>query len=267
MTHIEITSRKNSLISETCKLTDKRERDKTGLFLAEGIKLLEEAVLSGCIIEKLFYTDKALKTYGSQLEKAGAEQCYLVSDEVYAKLSQESAPQGVMCCIKQNISPTLTKEEYTSGKFLILEDVQNPLNIGAIFRCAYSMGYTKIIMTDKCADPYGPKTVRAAMGSLFKIQLYRTQNICETIDNIKSSGNRVFCTALAKESLVLGNFDFHPNDSVIIGNEGHGISDDTLSHSTNSIFIPMNKNAESLNAATAAAIVLWEMNKNSLINQ
>jgi TrmH family RNA methyltransferase len=105
------------------------------------------------------------------------------------------------------------------------------------------------------------------MGSLFKIQLYRTQNICETVDNIKSSGNRVFCTALAKESLVLGNFDFHPNDSVIIGNEGHGISDDTLSHSTNSIFIPMNKNAESLNAATAAAIVLWEMNKNSLINQ
>lgn len=266
MTHIEITSRKNKLISDMCKLSDKRERDNTGLFLAEGIKLLEESVLSGCCIEKLFFTEKALKAYGNKISNASALENYLVTDEVYSKLSQESAPQGIMCCIKQNSISSLSDEEIRNGKFLILEDVQNPLNIGAIFRCAYSMGFTKVIMSDKCADPYGPKAVRAAMGSLFKLQLFRTESVTESIDRIKSFGNRVFCTALSKDSLVLGSFDFIPTDSIIIGNEGHGVSDNTLLHSTNSIYIPMNINAESLNAATAAAIVLWEMNKNTLIN-
>ncbi len=265
MTYTEITSRKNKLISDIAQLSDKKQRDNMGMFLAEGVKLLSEAVISGCSIEKLFFTKKSLVLYEREINNAKAKENYLVTEEVYAKLSDENSPQGVLCCIALNTNKVLAEEEYKKGGFLILEDLQNPLNIGAIFRCAYSMGITDIIMTDKCADPYGPKAVRAAMGALFKLNIFRTDSLASDIEKLKSLGNRVFCTALDKNSMKLGTFCFTDSDSIIIGNEGHGVSEEMLSISDNSIYIPMNEGAESLNAATAAAIVMWEMKKQTLI--
>ncbi len=265
MTYTEITSRKNKLISDIAQLSDKKQRDNMGMFLAEGVKLLSEAVISGCCIEKLFFTKKALGLYENEINHANAKENYLVTDEVYAKLSDENAPQGILCCIAHGTKQVLTEEHYKNGGFLILEDLQNPLNIGAIFRCAFSMGITDIIMTDKCADPYGPKSVRAAMGSLFKLNIFRTDSLVSDIEKLKSFGNRVFCTALDKNSVKLGSVDFLASDNIIIGNEGHGVSEATLNVTDNSIYIPMNKGAESLNAATAAAIVMWEMKKHILL--
>ncbi len=264
MTYTEITSRKNKLICDISLLTNKKQRESMRLFVAEGIKLLTEAIISGSSIEKLFFTDKALKLYEKEISSANAKENYLVTDEVYAKISDESSPQGILCCIALEDDRPITDEDYKRGGFLILEDIQNPLNIGAIFRCAYSMGVTNIIMTDKCACPYGPKSVRAAMGSLFKLNIYITHSLKEDIIKLKSFGNRVFCTALNKDSLKLGSITFSPSDCIIIGNEGHGVSEQTFNACDNSLFIPMNEGAESLNAATAAAIVMWEMKKHTL---
>lgn len=261
----EITSRKNEKIVSASKLADKKTRDKEGLFFTEGIKLFLEAVEAGFEIERLFFTAKAFELYCDDLSKAGCDECYLVSDEVYEKLSEESSPQGVFAVIKKKAVSALLEQSIKDGGFIILEDIQNPQNLGAIIRCAFSLGGTKIVMTKGCADLYNPKTLRSAMGSVFKASIHICDDIGWFIEKLSAIGNRVLCTHLHADALPLGSFEFKESDSVVIGNEGHGVCDDTVKKCTSSVIIPMVENAESLNAATASSIIIWEMNKSKLL--
>ena len=256
----EITSRKNEKIIWASKLCDKKKRDAEGIFVTDGIKLLEEAILSGLVIEKVFFTSKALTQYQETLEKADAKEYILVSDEVFEKLTEESSPQGVFSVIRKHDRFSFSDESIKNGGFIILDDIQNPLNLGAIFRCAYSLGSTKIILSRGCADVYNPKTLRCAMGSIFKCEFEVCDDICAFIEKLKENGN-VYCTHLHSNSHVLGTFSFKKGDSIVMGNEGHGISESVLGACTGSVIIPMNEGAESLNAAAASAIIIWEMNK------
>ena len=263
--YTSITSRKNDTVIEACELCkNKKARDAKGVFVIEGVKLFEEATLSGMEIQSVFVTEKAVNTYSDLLAKAQDAKFYLVTDEVYSKLSDESAPQGIFAVVKKPQAKCFTDDAINEGGFVILEDVQNPLNIGAILRCCYSLGFEKIVFSGGCADIYSPKCARAAMGSLFKIKTYFSDNLPETASKIVSAGNRIFCTALSERSTKLGEVDFLPSDSFVIGNEGHGATDELMKACTHSLFIPMNQGAESLNAATAAAIVMWEMRKGIL---
>lgn len=261
----EITSRKNDKIIWASKLADKKNRDREGVFFTEGAKLLKEALLSKLKIDKLFFTKKALEQYESLLADALAEESYLVTDEVYERLTDETAPQGIFACVRKPATDTFSDGELKNGGFIILEDIQNPLNLGAILRCSYSLGGTKLVLTRSCADIYGPKTLRSAMGCAFKACFYICDSIVDFIEEQKTLGNNVYCTHLHSDSLLLGTFDFNPGDSIVIGNEGHGVSDDVLRVCTHSVIIPMTKDAESLNAATASSILIWEMNKSKLI--
>lgn len=263
MQYTHITSRKNPIISDVIKLYDKKQRDSSLLFLASGIKLLKEAVISGLKIEYVFFTEKALQMYDSDIELCEDAKLYLVSDSVFEKLSNEKAPQGVLSVIKRN-QYIFDFENIKSKSFVILEDLQNPLNLGAIIRCSYSLGFENIVLCGDCADAFGDKAVRSAMGSLFKVKLYKSENTSEVINAIHKSGSRVFCTCLDKTSKKLGGFKFENTDSIVIGNEGHGASSETISICDEKLYIPMTKGAESLNAATACAIVMWEMKKDIL---
>lgn len=265
MNFTEITSRKNKTVIECSDLVkDKKARDASGLFAVEGIKLFEEALCSGMEIKSVFFTEKALGIYREKIEASGVSELYLVSDEVYDKMSDESAPQGIFAVVKKPVKEKITKEALKEGSFVILEDIQNPLNIGAVLRCCYSLGFEKVIFSSGCTDIYSPKCARAAMGSLFKVKAYFPENLTDTVNELTSVGNRVFCTSLGERSVKLGDFDFLSSDSFVIGNEGHGASDNLMNSCSHSLFIPMNEGAESLNAATAAAIVMWEMKKNIL---
>ncbi len=257
----EITSRKNEKITWAAKLSDKKRRDSEGVFFTDGIKLLQEAVLSRLEIQKVFFTQKALSLYPDELESAKAKEYFLVSDEVFEKLTDEAAPQGVFAVIKKREALPFSDESIHDGGFIILEDIQNPLNLGAIFRCAYSLGIEKIVLTKGCADVYNPKTLRSAMGSIFKCSFYVYDDICDFIKVLKNNGGRVFCTHLHSDSHSLGSFSFEKGDSIVMGNEGHGVSEAVLKECTGSVIIPMNEGAESLNAAAAAAIIMWEMKK------
>ena len=260
----EITSRKNEKIIYTSKLSEKKNRDRENLFFTEGIKLLEEALVSGLVVKRLFFTQKALSLYAEMLEKSGCEECYLVTDEVFEKLTSEKAPQGVIAVIEKPQARHLSEDDKKEGGFIILEDIQNPQNLGAIFRCAYSLGGSKIILAGDCADVFGPKTLRSGMGSIFKSAFFTVKDLHEFIENQKNLGNRVYCTHLHTDSLMLGSFGFEKSDSIIIGNEGHGVSDKTAQICTGSVIIPMTEGAESLNAATASSVIIWEMNKAKL---
>ena len=260
----EITSRKNEKIIWAAKLCDKKNRDKEGIFFTEGIKLLDEAVQSGLYIEKLFFTKKALSLYGNALESCRCDDNVLVTDEVFEKLTDEATPQGVFAVIRKPEDFRFSQDSIKKGGFIILEDIQNPQNLGAIFRCAFSLGGKKIILSEKCADAYGPKTLRSGMGSIFKSEFTICNDIHSFIEQQKEAGNRVFCTHLHSEALKLGSFEFLPSDSIVIGNEGHGVSDKTAGISSGSVIIPMAQGAESLNAATASSIIIWELNKAKL---
>lgn len=260
-----ISSRKNATLLRAHSLSaDKSQRDELCLFCTEGVKLFEEAILSGLVIESVFFTQDALDKYSDVLNMCDKNtSMYLVTDECFNKLTTEKAPQGIYACIRKPVQSSVDKEQ---GNFIILDEIQNPLNIGAIIRCAYSLGQDKIVLSSNCADPYGPKTVRAAMGSLFKVKLFTNVDINKFVNEQKEFGNRVFCTALHTNSKTLGTFEFAKSDSIIFCNEGHGASKELLSLCTDSVFIPMQKGAESLNAATAASVVIWEKNKNLLSN-
>lgn len=265
MNYTEITSRKNKTVLSAAELFSKKKaRDESGTFPVEGFKLLEEAISAGLEISELFFTQNALDNFGTLLEKAGCASPYLVTDEVYAKISGEEAPQGIFASVRKPSAGALTDSELEKGGFVLLEDIQNPLNIGAVLRCCYAMGFEKVIFSSACADIYSPKCARAAMGSLFRITPYFTDNMPETVKKITSAGNRVFCTRLDKDSLRLGTFEFAHTDSFVIGNEGHGASGAVSNACSGGLFIPMNDGAESLNAAAAAAIVMWEMKKSHL---
>ncbi len=265
MSYTEITSRKNQTIIQACKLySDKKARDENNMFVFEGIKLLEEAILSGLDVCKLFFTKDALTKYTRIIEETECCEKYLVTDDVYAKLSGESSPQGIFVCVRKPDFYELTNEQINEGAFVFLEDIQNPQNIGAILRCCYSMGFEKIVFSDKCADIYSPKCARAAMGSLFKIKPFLSDDLSCKARELVKAGKRVFCTQLSGESKMLGKIDFLPDDSFVVGNEGHGASEKLQKECTAGLYIPMNAGAESLNAATAAAIVMWEMKKGIL---
>ena len=168
----EISSRKNEKVLRAARLCDKKVRDNEGIFFTEGFKLLEEAIAAGLTVESIFFTDKARCLYSELIEKAACKNLYLVTDEVYQKLTSEDSPQGIFCCIKKKDALEFDEKSISDGGFLLLEDIQNPLNLGAIFRCAYSLGCCKIVLTKECVDVYNPKVIRGGMGSIFKTDFF-----------------------------------------------------------------------------------------------
>ena len=271
MTYTEITSRKNSNIIFARSLSsEKKSRDESGMFALEGIKLLTEALEADLCVSSVYFTQKALDAYSDTLEKTyeSGAQMFLVTDEVYSKLTDESAPQGIYACVKKPAFNKLNSEELSSGSFVFLESVQNPANIGAILRSCYALGFGKIILNKECSDIYSPKCLRAAMGSVFRIKSYFEEDIISIAGNISSCSNvRIFCTSLSEKSVKLGTISFNETDCFVIGNEGHGVSKEMFDACSHSLYIPMNIGAESLNAAAAAALVMWEMKKSTLLSQ
>ena len=146
-------------------------------------------------------------------------------------------------------------------KLLLLEAIRDPGNLGTIIRSAASLGIDKIVLSFDCADLYNPKTIRAAMGSLFsqKVDILPEGKMPEYISALRESGRRVFAAALHREAKILGREEIFCDDCFVIGNEGHGLSDEVIAACDSSVIIPMREGCESLNAAMAAGIFIWEM--------
>lgn len=249
-----ITSKNNAVIVAASKLSDKKYRERTGTFAFEGIKLFSEALSAGVRFSRVFVTETAYEKYREKLSALPAGILTLVSDAVYEKLSFESAPQGVFS-VAEYFSPK-TKEG--ASFVLLLDGVADPGNFGAILRSAEAFGVDAVYMGRNGADLYNPKTVRAAMGSLFRTDVRRTESITEEIANLQKSGFRIFSTALLQDSLDIRNVDFSGKIGFVIGNEGHGVSKEVLAACDGTVIIPMREGPESLNAAVASGIVMWE---------
>ncbi len=276
-----ITSRQNRRVVELMKLDDRRAREKTRTFRFDGVKLLCEAIRRGVKMEAVFLRVGTAERVAARMEElygctpadAGCP-VFGVEDNLFEKISQENAPDGVITVAKyidksHNLIIIYKEDEVTVRKdapVLLLESVRDPLNVGAIIRSAAALGVGHIIMSADCADLYHPRTVRTAMGPLFSLPITRVEDLAGTVRALRAGGRRIYAAALDDTALRLGSPEFsaeregHPV-GVVIGNEGHGLSESVIAACDRSVYIPMEADTESLNAGVAAALLMWELSK------
>ena len=247
MTAEYITSRKNPLLQQVRKLlTSRKEREKAGLFVADGTKLLEEAVKYYPGLHTVILSD------GVDAEIPDGVRVVRVPGDVMASISPMEAPQGALFLCRL---PEKTAFVPRAG-MLLLDGIQDPGNIGTILRTADALEIP-VVLLEGCADPYSHKVVRASMGAVFRRPVVQTtweeaQNAC------KIAGIPIGVTALSDRAEDLRSAKLLQM-AVVIGSEGQGVRREILESADRELIIPMNPHCESLNAAIAAAIVMWQM--------
>ena len=255
-----ITSRTNPLCTHFRKLaSSKAYREKTGEFLCDSPKLLREAELWGASIPALLYTEGAELPGGLA---GAARRMVQVSESVMKSVSPMETPQGVVfSCAAMGHNPPEVLEPDSRGRqrYLLLDGVQDPGNVGTMLRTADAFGWT-VFLLPGCADVYNPKTVRAAMGVHFRSVIYR-DTLAHAAALVREAGLPLYAAALGGDTIDLRQAELG-RCAVIIGSEGRGVSPEALALCGQTVKIPMSDTCESLNAAAAAAVVLWEGARN-----
>ena len=242
-----ITSKANSVVKNAKKLHRKKYRKSA--YLIEGWHLFEEAVQAGVTIEKIF----ALENYQEQL--AAFSQTVWVSEDILLDLADSQTPQGIVAVVqKEEVEQT----DFSQGKFLFLEDVQDPGNVGTIIRTADAAGFTGVIVSDKSADIYSLKTLRSMQGSHFHLPIYRMSSQA-LLKETKEAGIPVLATTLSKDSVDYRELPPIENFVLVMGNEGQGISPLMAENADQLVHISMKGKAESLNVAVAAGILIFHL--------
>ena len=268
-----IRSRQNRAVVELAKLNDRKSRRESERFRFDGLKLFGEAIKNGLAIETVFLREsnaaqiraEARKRYGEDAF-SGEGRIVLLSDELFDRISEEKSPEGVICVAKYidkfkkivTIYNSTDFSQIENEKIVLLESVRDPSNLGAIIRSAAAMGIDRLILSADCADVYNAKTLRASMGAVFNRRIDTVEDMPAVIAQLRESGRRVFAAALDGEAKTLGRFEVREGDCVVIGNEGHGLSAQTIEACDMRVFIPMSGYVESFNAAVAASILMWE---------
>ena len=242
-----ITSKANSVVKNAKKLHQKKYRKSS--YLIEGWHLFEEAVQAGVTIEKIF----ALESYQEQL--AAFPQTVWVSEDILLDLADSKTPQGIVAVVQKE---EVEEADFSQGKFLFLEDVQDPGNVGTIIRTADAAGFTGVIVSDKSADIYSLKTLRSMQGSHFHLPIYRMSSQ-RLLEEAKEAAIPVLATTLSKDSVDYRELPPIENFVLVMGNEGQGISPLMAESANQLVHISMKGQAESLNVAVAAGILIFHL--------
>ncbi len=265
-----ITSRQNALLSRVASLTERKYRRREGLFRFDGRKLFYEALQSDIpLVAVLLRESQAEEILEGAQEFALPAECRtaLLPDELFDRISEEKSPDGVICVAKSldkiHKIITIDKRETLGdlllpGKTLVLESVRDPGNLGTVIRTATAFGVANLLLSVDCADLYHPRTIRADMGTLFHRNVLVVEDLAHAVQVLSQRGN-VFAAALDAEAHRLGEVSFGAEDTIVVGNEGHGITPETLAACTHTLYIPMEAGVESLNAGVAASVLLWEL--------
>lgn len=247
MTVERITSRKNPLLQQVKRLlSSRREREAAGLFAADGTKLLEEAICHYPGLETVILSD------GVQASVPEGVRLVQVPEDVMASISPMQTPQGALflCRLPQ-------KQPFTPKPgMLLLDGIQDPGNLGTILRTADALEIP-VVLLEGCADPYQHKTVRASMGAVFRSPVV-TASWQEVQAACEAAAIPVAVTALSPQAVDLRKAPL-TTMAVVIGSEGQGVRSEIIENAKKQLIIPMNERCESLNAAVAASIVMWQM--------
>ena len=245
-----LTSLKNPRIQAWRALKDRKARRMSGTFLVEGPKMLEEAVASGEALEAVLVQEDRAEEFDLPCDVP----LFTLPAHVLASVCDTKTPQGVAAVVRMPSRPL------RGDRLIALDGVQDPGNVGTIIRTADAAGFDGVLLSVQCADPYSPKVLRATMGSVFHLPIALTDDLPGALLSIKGEGMSVISSQLDGEpfysaSGLLDRF------CLVIGSEGNGVSAPVRELATHRLMLPMRGRAESLNAAVAAGIMMYELMK------
>ena len=255
----DITAKDNQIIKLVTALQKSaKSRKENGLFVLEGLRLCNDAATCGLSFQTVIVSYSAAEKLNNDIEilTTATSDFVKVPDVLFKRISDTVTPQGILAIA--NI-PEISKPISDKGRYIALEHVADPSNIGAIARTAEALGVSGLIVSNDSCDIYSPKVLRASMGTVLRLPIYFCDDI---ISFLVSKSLRGFaCIPKETANLSFGKYKFADGDVVIIGNEANGISEKTIKNAYKSITINMSGRVESLNAASAAAIAIWELVK------
>ena len=240
-----IESKENKIYKQAKSLLRRQSREKEGLFLAEGLRLVTDAITAGCVNQLLLSED----FHGDIPENISVN---FLSKKLFLKIAETSTPQGIIAICRSNYPKEVLAKE--ASFVLICDKITDPGNMGTILRTAEAAGVDAVVLSEECVDLYNAKTIRSTMGSIFRIN---TVQINHPAAHLKSQGFRIIASRL-EESTDLTATNFTGKVAIVIGNEANGISSETTREADSFVRIPMSGAVESLSVASAAAILLYE---------
>ena len=258
-----ITSRDNAKIKYACKLAQSAAfRNEEKSFLAEGLKLCPE-LAKGCPLKVIYYTEKALAK-SPELEDLPGEH-YLVQPHVAEKLAQVDSSQGVFAVfgmpeLSWDTVEGIIAQKGQKARFLALERVQDPGNVGTLIRSAAAFGFDAVLLSDGCASPWSPKTLRSSMGAAARIPVLEVGSMPGCVQKLRGLGTLTLAAALYN-SILLGAEPVQPGRGglcAVIGSEGQGLCEETVQACDRAVRIPISDRVESLNAGVAGSVLLWQ---------
>ena len=250
-----LTSLKNPKVQAWRSLKDRKGRKETGCFLVEGRKMVEEALRSHFPVEAVLADEGRL----AELTLSESIPVYALPEHVLAAVCDTKTPQGVAAVVRMAQRPA------KGGRLIALDGVQDPGNVGTILRSMDAAGFTGLLTDEKTADPYAPKTLRASMGSVFRIPMVRSENLPQALDRLAALGYALIAGDLRGQP-------FYRRPAVgerlciLIGNEGAGLSPIVLEKATLRLKLPIIGGAESLNAAVAASVMMYDFLRERLLS-
>ncbi|MFR0822344.1 MAG: TrmH family RNA methyltransferase [Clostridia bacterium] len=259
-----ITSKDNEMVKNIKRLKEKKYRQREQAFIVEGIKLVQEAIQEQMVIKKVVIcedctTDGSIDQ--SLLYEIAKQDCMYVSKNVFESLTDVVNPQGILAVIeKKNEESSI---DYGEDMLIVLDGIQDPGNLGTILRTMDSAGLKQIILSETTADPYNPKVVRSTMGAIYRIHIIQASNILETLKNIQKNKFQVVATSLQTQENIY-TIDYHKK-AIVIGNEANGVSKEVLELANQKVKIPMLGKTESLNAAVATSVIIYEYVRRKII--
>lgn len=278
-----ISSTKNEKIKNiSALLKSKKARDEQGVFVIEGIRIFKDTLKTASeYVESIFISESILGNNITQKDHISLNSTitalfsvslpdtisvYVVKDSVLDSVSGTVTTQGVIALVKKpthamadllsNNAPS-NKTESQNKRLLILENIQDPGNLGTMLRTAEAAGMTGIIMSGNCTDIFSPKVVRSSMGSIFRMPFVYCDDFINALNEIKEKGITIYAAYL-HGGVPYKEIEFDSNYAILIGNEGNGLTDAAVNAASKRVFIPMSGEIESLNAAVAAAILMYK---------
>lgn len=257
-----INSKENPQIKYVKKLIlSSKFRKEEKKFVIEGSRICDEALKNNLKIKKVFFTEKFLEKNNDLINRLveSSSEAILVSETVAKSISDTETPQGIIAVCETMINNFDNLNLGDIRKVILLENIQNPANLGSIIRTCDALNINQIFILGKGCDIYNPKVLRGSMGGFFRVSFAFEEDAEKCIKNLQKSGFKIYATVPDKNANPIGKINFKGKCGIVFGNEGNGMSKESIDVCDDKITIPMNKNSESLNVSVAAGISIWEM--------
>lgn len=269
-----ISSPDNRRVRQAVSLNARKHRDDTGLYLVEGPNLIREALQQNVALHSLFLLseDALSRTRIDELEAVrvlaeaaeASPEIFFLSRDCFQKIAQTQTPQGILAIVKKPVHTEQTFFAEMGGNVLVLDQIQDPGNLGTLLRTAEAAGFSGAMLLKGCGDVYGPKAVRAAAGTLFRLPLLFLDTPQQAAGMLRANGKRI-CAAAAGGNIPYYDCPMTKDVAIVIGNEGNGVSPELQQAADCMLSIPMAGRSESLNAALAGGIIMYEAYRQRLV--